>query len=253
MLGMGKLCPLSIQENFLIMFRLTTLTAIIAVMSLFIGTDQANAYNPCSCGFEVDITGGSGGNAGTPAESYNVTVEIESNGSYELSGDHFSSPVVLEICNSGHNGDNGPTSDSHTVSGLTAGTGYQLSIKNLHTDCVQNVTYDLVNLQLVITSGAGSCNEGCTADDCDMWVKPRQTKAYVYAYPHQGVDHQISWRIKPPPGFIGLFTDMPVTQSHYTKIENLAPNTEYQVRIRERCGRFTFTPWSEILDFTTLP
>ncbi len=232
------------------MLRLSTMLAVLTAFLFCFSTQSVEAKDPCVCEFEYEVSG----HSDDSGQTYDIEVYIASNGTYELNGD-FVNGASMEVCNSCHGDDNGPKDASYVFVG-TYSYGNSLTITNLDTGCSQTITYDLplhqpvnphVDMDLVVTNYAGACDEGCVAHACDLWVDPKPSKIYFYAFNHQGTLHQIRYKKK----HLGIYVEFPPTTSHYNQTSQFSGNTEYQAEIRVFCDG-EWTDWSGPRFFTTL-
>jgi len=96
------------------------------------------------------------------------------------------------------------------------------------------------------SSGGSTCP---TPAASDLTFGTPSTQIYVYAYPYQGITHQIRFRF----GNSGIWAIQDPTTSHYSTITNLQQDcATYEVQIRQQCSG-TWSDWSASATFTTKP
>jgi len=76
------------------------------------------------------------------------------------------------------------------------------------------------------------------ADD-DIFLSPQTNRIYVYAFNHDGVNHEFRYR---PQG--GQWSSLGVTTKYHSAIKNILPCTTYFVQLRVQCADGTWSGWS---------
>lgn len=189
------------------------------------------AKSQCNCNFEYEIeanpTNGTFNN-------YDITIDISTNGDYELNGDINAN---IEVCYSEHPNDTNINFPYEETISITGSQNILFTIENLNTGCEETINYTLP--YPASPQDIASCDEGCIVNRCDLWFDVKPDRIYGYKYPHQGENTLIQYREQGNTSSNYIWTDR-----HYFKIKPITSCTTYEIRFIKLCGT-SWSNWSE--------